>query len=71
MVQVGVDPGLYSRELMSHAKKAATTCEPGAPRTCLLPLEPPACLKSASMGACTGCRPAPTHLPPACPGPVP
>ncbi len=28
--QVGVDPGLYSRELMRHAKAATSSCEPGA-----------------------------------------
>lgn len=29
-LQVGVDPGLYSRELMRHAKAATSSCEPGA-----------------------------------------
>lgn len=27
--EVGVDPGLYSRELMTHAKQASATCDPG------------------------------------------
>lgn len=31
--QVGVDPGLYSRELMRHANAATSSCQPGEPRS--------------------------------------
>ncbi|EFN54672.1 hypothetical protein CHLNCDRAFT_24539 [Chlorella variabilis] len=51
--EVGVDPGLYSRELMSHAKKAATTCEPGpnAPQH----LMEVAYLSTLARGSSTAC----------------
>lgn len=51
--EIGIDPGLYSRELMNHAKEFALTMEPGAdgPQQIL----EYAHRKTAARGSCTAC----------------
>lgn len=51
--EVGVDPGLYSRELMAHAKEATSSCEPGpqAPQHLL----EVAYLSTVARGSSTAC----------------
>ena len=42
--EIGVDPGLYSKELMGFAKEAAATCAPSGCWRCLLPASECCCL---------------------------
>lgn len=51
--EIGIDPGLYSRELMNHAKEFAVTMEPGAdgPQQIL----EYAHRNTAARGSCTAC----------------
>ncbi|PSC69359.1 Serine threonine family 2C [Micractinium conductrix] len=51
--EVGVDPGLYSRELMRHANAATGTCQPGP--NCPQHLLEVAYLSTAARGSSTAC----------------
>lgn len=51
--EVGVDPGLYSRELMRHANAATTSCQPGP--QCPQHLLEVAYLATAARGSSTVC----------------
>jgi protein phosphatase PTC7 len=51
--EVGVDPGLYSRELMRHAKAATSSCEPGP--HCPQHLMEVAYLSTTARGSSTAC----------------